>query len=93
MNIIMLYTSVSHLKTVKKKQEESRLMFYTNNVSVDEIDSSQQENKLLREKLFDICKKRYDYPQFFYKVAKHYVYIGDFETIYKKNEERELSHF
>ena len=37
----MLYTSVSHLKGVKKKQEEAKLIFEINKIAIVEIDGSQ----------------------------------------------------
>ena len=87
----MLYTSVSHLKGVKKKQEESRLMFHINRMTIVEIDASQEDNLALRENLFDICKKRYEYPQFFVKVGEKYNYIGNFSTINLMNDSKRLS--
>ena len=87
----MLYTSVSHLKGVKKKQEESRLIFHTNRMAIVEIDASQEDNLALRENLFDICKRRYEYPQFFVKVGEKYRYIGDFSTISQMNDSKRLS--
>ena len=91
MSVIMLYTSVSHLKGVKKKQEESRLMFHINRMTIVEIDASQEDNLALRENLFDICKKRYEYPQFFVKVGEKYNYIGNFSTINLMNDSKRLS--
>lgn len=91
MSVIMLYTSVSHLKGVKKKQEETRLIFDINKIQIIEIDGSQQDNLALRENLFDICKRRYEYPQFFVKVGEKYRYIGDFSTINQMNDSKRLS--
>ena len=79
------------LKGVKKKQEETRLIFDINKIQIIEIDGSQQDNLALRENLFDICKRRYEYPQFFVKVGEKYNYIGNFSTINLMNDSKRLS--
>jgi len=60
-------------------------------MAIVEIDASQEDNLALRENLFDICKRRYEYPQFFVKVGEKYRYIGDFSTINQMNDSKRLS--
>ena len=79
------------MKGVKKKQEEAKLIFEINKIAIVEIDGSQEDNLALRENLFDICRRRYEYPQFFVKVGEKYRYIGDFSTISQMNDSKRLS--
>ena len=80
-----------HIGIVVESIEESRLIFHTNRMAIVEIDASQEDNLALRENLFDICKKRYEYPQFFVKVGEKYNYIGNFSTINLMNDSKRLS--
>jgi len=91
----MLYSNYCSQRGVESAQNNARSLFHTKGVTLEEIDGSTVENKLLRNSLFDLFCNTPNYkvyPQFFIKTSVSsieeidYRYLANWDTICKWNE-------